>query len=120
MTPDEWPHIRSIAKCVLPVLVGPRIARTGASERGAISSMWQRLRPAQGSFHRLFKTVLTSIRDTCPCVDANSPCAALWTAEPHSCAFARLAAPGLDERRLSRIAVQRRRMGFAAPGWAWP
>ena len=36
MTPDEWPHIRSIAKWVLPVLVGPRIARTGASERGAI------------------------------------------------------------------------------------
>src|SRR4029078_2759097 len=36
MTPQEWPHIRSIARWVLPVLVGPRIARTGASERGAI------------------------------------------------------------------------------------
>ena len=38
MTPEEWPHIRSIARWVLPVLVGPRIARTGASERGAIIS----------------------------------------------------------------------------------
>jgi hypothetical protein len=26
MTPDEWAHIRSIAKWVLPVLVGPRMA----------------------------------------------------------------------------------------------
>src|SRR5207253_3156228 len=33
MTPELWPHMRSIAKYVLPVLVGPRMARTGASER---------------------------------------------------------------------------------------
>ena len=37
ITPDEWAHIRSIAKWVLPVFVGPRIARTGASERRAIA-----------------------------------------------------------------------------------
>ena len=26
MAPLEWPHIRSIARCVFPVLVGPRTA----------------------------------------------------------------------------------------------
>jgi len=28
MTPDEWESIRSIARCVLPVFVGPRTAVT--------------------------------------------------------------------------------------------
>jgi hypothetical protein len=39
MTPDEWAHIRSIAKWVLPVLVGPRIARTAG---GAAPRRWRR------------------------------------------------------------------------------
>src|SRR3954463_14913398 len=30
MSPEEWPSIRSIARCVLPVLVGPSTAVTPA------------------------------------------------------------------------------------------
>ena len=59
MTPLEWAHIRSIAKWVLPVLVGPRIARTmpsevrglsevrGPSEVRGIRAMWQRFAEVQ-------------------------------------------------------------------------
>jgi hypothetical protein len=48
------------------VLVGPRIARTGASERGAIIGMWQRSAEPQGSFDGSanFKRSLTVFRHT--------------------------------------------------------
>src|SRR5580658_6547458 len=36
--PLEWPSMRSMARCVLPVLVGPRTARTrGAGEKAPIA-----------------------------------------------------------------------------------
>src|SRR3954453_5501652 len=65
MTPDEWAHIRSIARLVLPVLVGPRIARTGASERGAIiTNVAARAPSARFLSTSGFRAVLTLICET--------------------------------------------------------
>lgn len=60
MTPEEWPHMRSIARCVFPVFVGPRIALTGASERAAISLNVAALGESASSRH--FKLELTLFR----------------------------------------------------------
>src|SRR5918997_5308210 len=64
MTPELWPHIRSIARCVLPVWVGPRMARTGASERGAIMSECGSARGEGKVPSRHFRPVLTLFSDS--------------------------------------------------------
>ena len=115
--PDEWPHIRSIARWVLPVLVGPRIARTGASERGAIvSECGSATRNARFHSARDFKAVLTSIRDTGARVVISETGAAFGRAEaPHPLrARALRAASGLEEPRRAGAAVQHRRLGVAS------
>src|SRR3982750_4092529 len=75
MTPELWPHIRSIARYVFPVLVGPRMARTGASERGAImvecASDWDERKVPTADFSR----VLTLFSDHGLCVDVTKACA---------------------------------------------
>src|SRR5690348_1542975 len=108
MTPDEWPHIRSIAKWVLPVLVGPRMARTGASERGAIMS---NVAARQGNARFLrqgdFRPLLTLFRHHGCRVDVTKPCA---SASAVASTF--LASPRLEERGPARATVQHGRLGF--------
>ena len=125
MMPDEWPHIRSIAKYVLPVLVGPRIARTGASERGAMPS---NVAPPRRSarFHSTsgFRAVLTLFRQTGPCVDGPTQCGAGFRPADQRGGRARaiaLPAVGMENGGRAGSVVQRRRHGgFAEAGGAAP
>ncbi len=102
------------------MLVGPRIARTGASERGAISSMWQRLRPAQGSFHRLFKPVLTSIRDTGPVLTPTAPVQRFGRRSRARALSLALPRPGWKSAGLLALLCSGVAWASLPQRWAWP
>src|SRR4030095_5769361 len=112
MTPDEWPHMRSIARCVLPVLVGPRIALTGASVRGAMMSQ----NVAALAVNARIRTVLTAILRHGSGVDGSTEVFdRLRPAERRrQDACARSAASRVDQRRGPCAAVQRSRLGVAS------
>src|SRR6185312_16180892 len=110
ITPEEWPHIRSIARWVLPVLVGPRIARTGASERGAICFNVAAIgRGARFLRRDDFRTVLTLIRHHRVGVEVTKPRASAAALSPPC-----LAPAGLEERRRACLAVQHSRLGIVS------
>src|SRR6478672_5717514 len=97
-----------MARWVLPVLVGPRMARTGASERGAIIFECGSARGEGKVPTAEIRLVLTSIGETGCRVDVTKP-----RAPAAAVAFACLAASRLDRRRRARAPVQHGRLGVA-------
>src|SRR6185369_14580799 len=114
MTPDEWPHMRSIARCVFPVLVGPRIARTGASER-RVTAMNVAAPTGNARFlHPEIRRVLTLFCDHRRCVDENRALSDVWP-QDGAHLVARHSEDGMEGRGPARPVVQRSSHGLASP-----
>src|SRR6266568_8746429 len=81
MIPDECASIRSIARCVLPVLVGPNTAVTPAprarSSRSALGENEIDIEGPAGAVATAIKTVLLyhNVTPGKPCACWESPCA---------------------------------------------
>ena len=95
------------------MLVGPRMARTGASERRAMSMNVAALRaPRKVPSRAILRAVLTSIRDTGARVDVTKPCASASAAAALA-RCARLPRPGWKSAGVLALLCSGGRLGVA-------